>query len=220
VSTGIQIRGNGTLPETYQAARSAIAACAKVDECKSWADRAEAIASYARQADDETLLKHATRIKVRAIKRCGELLRQFEAKKGKRAAGGPLSPRDGAAKGAGLSTRQRKQAQRVAAYAKAHPEEFETAVEGASPPTVTELAKRGTKKKKRKPIVSLGKRTPDEFYAATKLSGGVSGIYDYVKTGEDLKTAVRGLTTKERKRMKPKAVQSVTFLKTLIKELG
>ena len=63
-------------PNRSQSARLAIAQCAKVDECKTWADRAEAIASYARQAADETLLKHATRIKARAIQRCGELLRQ------------------------------------------------------------------------------------------------------------------------------------------------
>jgi hypothetical protein len=30
--------------------------CSRIDECKDWADRAAALASYAKQADDETRL--------------------------------------------------------------------------------------------------------------------------------------------------------------------
>jgi len=49
-----------------------------------WRNKAEAIASYAKQADDETLFNHATRIKARAIRRGGELLRAIEPTKGGR----------------------------------------------------------------------------------------------------------------------------------------
>ncbi|MGR9057812.1 hypothetical protein ACU8NH_18205 [Rhizobium leguminosarum] len=60
----------------------AIAECDRIDECKSWSDKAAALASYARQADDKTLENYAMRIRSRAIKRAGELLKEFEPQKG------------------------------------------------------------------------------------------------------------------------------------------
>ena len=42
------------------------------------------MASYARQAKDESLRKQADRIQARAIRRCGELLKQIEPDKGGR----------------------------------------------------------------------------------------------------------------------------------------
>jgi hypothetical protein len=64
------------------------------------------LASYAHQADDDTLQKMAVRIQARAIRRCGELLNQIEASKG----GRPTQ----AAREAGLSEWQQKTAVRVA----------------------------------------------------------------------------------------------------------
>lgn len=56
----------------------ALAECSKVDEAKEWSDRAAAIATYARQSEDNALLNLATKIKVRAVRRCGELLKEFQ----------------------------------------------------------------------------------------------------------------------------------------------
>ncbi len=67
------------LPTTYVRAVDALEKCQRADECKTWADKAAALASYARQSHDETLEKMAKRIRVRAIRRCGELLKQVEA---------------------------------------------------------------------------------------------------------------------------------------------
>ena len=55
------------LPMNYEAARQAIQTCAQVDECQDWADRAAALASYARQADDDLLLRQCQRIRARAV---------------------------------------------------------------------------------------------------------------------------------------------------------
>jgi hypothetical protein len=86
------VRGQGGLPVTYEAAVSAVALCLSLDECKDWADKAAALASYAKQAKDERLMKMAIRIRDRAIRRSGELLEQIEpghgARDGKRADGG------------------------------------------------------------------------------------------------------------------------------------
>lgn len=88
----------------------------------------------------------ADRIQARAIRRCGELLREIKPATGahlKRGGDSPLS-RKIAAKNAGLSDAQRKQALRVANVPEA---EFEQAVESNTPPTLTALAERGTQHK-------------------------------------------------------------------------
>ena len=43
---------NALLPETYKHAVDALARCESLDECKSWSDKAAALSSYAKQADD------------------------------------------------------------------------------------------------------------------------------------------------------------------------
>lgn len=137
----------GKLPSTYEAARLALSECSRIDECKGWADKAQALASYAKQAADEGLRKMADRIQARAIRRCGELLHQIEPAPGVRtdlhqpeAGADPRLTRTAAARDAGLSVRQQKTAVRVARI----PEpDFNAAVESDDPPTVTELAERG-----------------------------------------------------------------------------
>jgi hypothetical protein len=69
------------LPVLYESAKEAIVACWRIDECKDWADRAAALASYARQSLDETLLKTVVRIQARATRRVGELLQEIPAAK-------------------------------------------------------------------------------------------------------------------------------------------
>jgi hypothetical protein len=99
---------------------------------------------------DESLFKLATRIQARAIRRCGELLKEIEPasqaqlKQNRMDGGGPpVETRKEAAEKAGLSERQQKTAVRVANVPK---EEFEAQVESDSPPTVTALAEQGTRK--------------------------------------------------------------------------
>ena len=137
------------LPVTYEAAQNALAECSRVDECKGWSDRAAALASYARQAKDNTLHNLALRIQARAQRRMGELLKQVprgdsdgaNLVQHRRAGAVPPVTRTQIARDAGLSERQRKTALRIASV----PEpDFTAAIDSPKPPTVTALAAMGT----------------------------------------------------------------------------
>ena len=99
---------NARLPETYENAKIALATCNRIDECQKWANKAEALASYAKMADDDTLRKLAVRIQVRAVNRCGELLKQHDGRGGDRSksGGAPTFGRKDAGAEAGLSKDQ------------------------------------------------------------------------------------------------------------------
>jgi hypothetical protein len=95
------------LPATYEAAHKAIAKCSRIDECKSWSDKSAALASYARQAKDRSLGVMAERIHARAVRRCGELLKQVPSGQGSKNQYGELHggtvTRQEAARSAGMS---------------------------------------------------------------------------------------------------------------------
>jgi len=155
-----------SLPQTYQAAQAALAQCSQVDECKDWADKAAALASYARQSEDQELERMAQRIRARAIRRAGELLKQIEPATGynlpnvEKAGERPFGKYD-AAREAGMSPHQAKQATRIANV----PErDFQEQIEADKPPTLSQLASQGTKP--RKPLVDLEGRDPKEYNRA------------------------------------------------------
>jgi hypothetical protein len=133
-------------PRHIQGLGRAIVTRASIDECKEWADKAEALASYARMADDDELRTLADRIQANAVWRCGELLKEFDARGGDRSRKeGPLLFEDRpsqrqVAGAAGLSEHQRKQAVRVANVPR---EVFNFLVDSDDPPTVTALAEIG-----------------------------------------------------------------------------
>ncbi len=128
-----------------------------------------AAAGRGRTFADDTLRKFADRIQAHAIRRCGELLKAFDKGVGrprKNGAGSDTFTQRGAAAKAGLSKRQEVTASRVA---KVPAEKFEAAVESDDPPTVTTLAKWGTKSQ---PV-------PEGFKEATALLGTVRRFAEF-----------------------------------------
>lgn len=202
------------LPAAYENATRALAECSSIDECQQWADKAQAMASYARQAKDETLRKMADRIQARAIRRCGELLRQVPRSPGVRT---DLQPQEGdlprfermhlckhgmpysgadcqyckrtgrtqAASDAGLSEHQRKTALRVAAVPSA---DFARQVESDEPPTVTALAKQGTVAKPQ-PLVDLGGIPAADYARASEAMGTLRRFAEYCQAQEPARIA-------------------------------
>lgn len=140
----IPVTADAKLPATYEAARTAIAECERIDECKTWADKAAAMKAYAIMRDDRTLHNLALRIQLRAERRCGELLQQIppgdKATRFGQVGDHPPVTRAKTATAAGLSDHQRKTALRVAAIPEG---DFNRQVDSDRPPTITQLAEQG-----------------------------------------------------------------------------
>lgn len=112
----------------YEAARAALQAAHDVDEVKDIRDKAQAMAAYAKQANDTAMVEWATEIKVRAERKAGEMLAEMDKNKGAAA----TRSRDGSAlptlEKLGISHNQSSRWQKLAAIP---PSQFEQAVEAA-----------------------------------------------------------------------------------------
>jgi hypothetical protein len=111
------------LPASYQKAKDVLAKCNNIDECKNWADKAAAVASYALMAHDRSLFQEARRVQALAARRCGELLRSFDARpqnaSKRNNAKGTLLSQNEAAKRANQSKRRKDTYVRVASVSEA-----------------------------------------------------------------------------------------------------
>ncbi len=217
--SSLPVIAKAALPASYERAKEALAACSSVDECKDWADKAAALASYAKQADDDTLQRYAERIRARAVRKCGELLKEIKPAKGGRPSketggGGPTSLRKQVAKEAGLSRDQQVTALRVANVPE---DDFEAAVESDDPPTITELAERG-KKPQPKPLLDLKGRDPEEFKASTYAQGTVDRMAECAARVSP-SVVVRGAFPDERNELLGQALAIAAWLQELLKEL-
>ena len=212
IPKGLPNIADARLPEVYERAKETLQNCVSVDECKDWADKAEALASYARQAGDQELRKMADRIQARAINRCGELLRAIPKASGGNQAksnGAVTFGRDRAATDAGLSKRQKDTAMRVRNIS---PDEFEELVDSDDPPSVTKLAEMGTKKR----LIDLGNRSPEEFKQATALIGLIDHILRHGKT-INVSLALRGCDKFEKQELIANVGLAIEWLATLEK---
>ena len=203
------------LPSVYQAAKVALAECERMDECKDWADKMEALASYARQADDNALLKHCMRIKARAIDRCGEILRAIPIARGanqniEAGAGPKVKTRKDAARDAGLSPRQAKTAILVN---KVPRDIFEAAVESDTPPTIETLASLNIETAETTDDYLNG-RDPADFEQATRLMGLLSWV-EKRSASLDLAAARRGLSDSELHLVAERTHDTITWFSSL-----
>lgn len=159
------------LPATYEQAKIALASCERIDECKDWADKAEALASYAKMADDDSLRQLADRIQARAVRRMGELLKTFNNERARTDLDDGAVTQRSAAENAGISERQRVTAVRVANIPQ---DQFDSAIERDRPATVTTLAEMG---KQSKPV-------PEGFTRATHLIGSVKRFAEFCQEND------------------------------------
>jgi hypothetical protein len=180
------------LPQRYEAARTAIAECDRIDECKTWADKHAALVSYGIQAKDDSLVVYARRIQARALRRAGELLQQYPpASEGnlvqhRQDGTVPSVTRTQAATDAGLSERQRKTALRVAAIPV---EDFDYAIESQDPPTVTALAVLGTQARPQ-PAEIPDANTPAEHAEVVESIQAVYTFFQYCERTDPIRLAL------------------------------
>lgn len=196
----------------YEQARTALAECHRVDEVKDIRDKAEAMAAYARQAKDQELIQYATEIKVRAERKCGELLSAMEKNKGVRLAGSDAGAGRGEASrlshdetteklsDLGISRNQSSRWQSLASMTDEH---FETAVATAKDTAgqvTTAFMLREAEKAKRphgKPLKGKKAEALREELSAAKARG-VSMLSTYVRLTLQAIRAQEDFTEEER----------------------
>jgi hypothetical protein len=168
----------------YEAARTALAEAHRVDEVKDIRDKAEAMAAYARQAKDSELIQYATEIKVRAERRCGELLATTEKNRGAQGIGTsalPASERTPPTLAEmGLTHNESSRYQQLAAMPAEH---FETAVATAKA-TAGEVttAFMLREAKKSAPMKKLNKRDKERLQELQEAKArGVSMLSTYAR---------------------------------------
>jgi len=195
-----------SLPAKYEAAKSAIAACSRVDECKAWADQSAALASYAKQADDFELENTAKRIRARAIRRCAKLLGEFKKRQGQRtdltsySKTTKLNPSEmsysEASKSLGLTRAKAITWNRVADIQE---ETFEAQVESTPAPTISNLAEQGKKKATEKsiPIYEQQGMTKKAFQAGMYFRGHLKTLTTHINE-YDSQDIIDGSTAEER----------------------
>ena len=207
------------LPANYEAAVQAVADCVSLDQCQDWADKLAAVASYARQAEDDRLTNYAVRLQSRAIRRCGELLKQFDGKgrnqhtEDKAVDHPKLSQREAAAS-AGMSEHQQKTAVRVANL---RADTFERAIEAEKPATVTKLAEMG---KQSRPVPAPQYAPPPKgFQQATHVIGTVREFAEFcAKTPPEL--VANGVMTSEVEEIRKLVGQIDNWLDRFVVNLG
>jgi hypothetical protein len=195
--------GNASLPAKYTAAKLALNECQQIDECKDWADKSAALASYAKQSGDKTLENTAMRIRARAVRRCGELLKEVEKANGanqniSRGAPTKVQTRMGAAERAGMSKDQAVTAIRVANLPD---DSFEDQIESDEPPTITALAEQGRKPANHVPQYEKLGMTRQQFQAGMYFRGDVE-TYIAAMGRYDIEDIAAGSTMEERRQLK------------------
>jgi hypothetical protein len=93
-------------------------------------------------------------------------------------------------------------------------EDFEAAVESETPPTVTELAERGTQQQ----VLNLEGRSPDDFKAATESHGTIRRLADCAARVPALQV-VCGTLSNERPRLREQVEACLAWLTQLIHHL-
>lgn len=113
----------------YESARFALQQAVEIDEVKDIRDKAQAMAAYARQANDTKLVEWATEIKVRAERKAGQMLAEMPKLAGARGVGKKVESHDATPLSElGISKTQSSRWQKLAAVPD---DQFEQAVSAA-----------------------------------------------------------------------------------------
>lgn len=69
------------VPLEYEEAVKSLAACVGLDDAKTWSDKADALAAWAKIYHDDKITRQAKELKLHAYRRMGELAREIQPRK-------------------------------------------------------------------------------------------------------------------------------------------
>jgi len=130
----------------YERALATVYDSQRVDDCRAYADQANALSVYAKRANDQSLYHLARRTELHAMRHCGVLLERYRptsrggnrSKVARRQPASNFQTMHQVGQQAGLSDYRQKQAVRIAAIPL---EAFTAAINREPPPSVDALAK-------------------------------------------------------------------------------
>ncbi|PPC87453.1 MAG: hypothetical protein CTY39_02650 [Hyphomicrobium sp.] len=168
-------RHDVSLPSSYQQAKKALGECVRLDECKTWLDKAAAIKAYARMANDADLEKEATRVRAWAKRRMGQIIEAVEplhtgrpSTKNRACARPNSRTRKSVIEAAGIGETSAKEAVRIASIPQA---EFDAKVESDNPPSIVDLVQMAEPPPKHNAEHFLKGRTKAQFNNAIRFAG-------------------------------------------------
>ena len=129
------------LPSFYERACVAVKECVDIPEANEWKGKAEAIIAYSKTVDDKRLENYAKRIKARAYRRMGELLKSYKGNNNQHT---PLTVTSVAEQN-GITERKQRTAINLADVPD---QQFTEQIDRGNPATITDLAKQGIEARK------------------------------------------------------------------------
>lgn len=176
----------------YDAARKAIEECAMVDEAAQIADHAAALKAYARQADDKEMWAQCEEIRMRAVRRIGQLMEAQKESVGLNKGGRPKKKTGSDADPVlepfgpptlaevGINKHTADEARKLAGPS---PKEFEQKVDDKVTSIKSRKAKPTQGRAPVKRISKQGLRTEDVRSAVRGLTKGLQQMTDKFTTG-------------------------------------
>jgi hypothetical protein len=176
----------------------------RLDGCAEWDNKAVAIASYARQADDLELENFARRIRLRATRRMGELLKQYDARGGDHSKDREVLKFDDPARRsraavAAQANISRHKTNMAVSIANIPEDDFQKVVESNHPPGANLLAQL-SKRRPYERVHAVTKSSLDEVLKSASATSAIEGLlkFEAGAAGCDMDAIVEILTQRGR----------------------
>jgi len=204
---------NASVPVVYEEACKALAACSTIDEGKYWADKAEALAAWAKIYKSDKAAVEAKRLKLHAYRRMGQIAEELRptvspsGTKGKQGASGRTNGALSLVKEHGFN---QTKAGKIMAISRIPDDAFKKAVSSANPPGINLAAGMGTGQG------TFKNRSSDAYklFTSSYDSGKGASHFRSFCRNNDPKTLARNMTVSDARKAREIVIEIQEWLDT------